>query len=186
LTIGLGPNFVVGQTTDLAIETQWGEDLGEVLDFPLMRPKLRVWVMFGRDLKFGDGRARLLELIDQRGSLRQAAAELDMSYRNAWGYLQELERAAGFKFLERAPSGHPRSGMHLTPRGKAFLAGYWKFQRSLQAVAERRFARAFEGDPPKARGRQVTESGPQSRGPTPQGASGSRGRGDRSPRPGRV
>jgi molybdate transport system regulatory protein len=149
-----------------------------------MRPKLRVWVMFGRDLKFGDGRARLLELIDERGSLRQAAAELDMSYRNAWGYLQELERAAGFRFLERAPSGHPRSGMRLTPRGKAFLAGYWKFQRSLEAMAERQFARAFEGDPPKARGRQVTESGPQSRGTTPQGASGPRGRGDRSRRPG--
>jgi len=31
LTIGLGPNFVAGQTTDLAIETQWGEDLGAIV-----------------------------------------------------------------------------------------------------------------------------------------------------------
>jgi xanthine dehydrogenase accessory factor len=28
LTIGLGPNFVAGQTVDLAIETMWGERLG--------------------------------------------------------------------------------------------------------------------------------------------------------------
>ena len=32
LTIGLGPNFVAGETTDLAIETQWGEHLGAVVE----------------------------------------------------------------------------------------------------------------------------------------------------------
>jgi xanthine dehydrogenase accessory factor len=31
LTIGLGPNFVAGETTHLAIETIWGEDLGTVV-----------------------------------------------------------------------------------------------------------------------------------------------------------
>src|SRR5205807_8698356 len=31
LTIGLGPNFVAGETTDLVIETSWGERLGTVL-----------------------------------------------------------------------------------------------------------------------------------------------------------
>jgi len=31
LTIGLGPNFVAGETTDLAIETQWGDALGRVV-----------------------------------------------------------------------------------------------------------------------------------------------------------
>ena len=83
-----------------------------------MKPKLRVWVMFGEDLKFGDGRARLLELIDERGSLKKAALELEMSYRNAWGYLQDLERASGFKFVERLPGGGPQSGMRLTAEGK--------------------------------------------------------------------
>jgi xanthine dehydrogenase accessory factor len=32
LTIGLGPSFVAGETTDLAIETQWGDDLGAVVE----------------------------------------------------------------------------------------------------------------------------------------------------------
>jgi xanthine dehydrogenase accessory factor len=31
LTIGLGPNFVAGDTTHLAIETIWGEELGAVI-----------------------------------------------------------------------------------------------------------------------------------------------------------
>ena len=53
-----------------------------------MEPKIRVWVVFGKQLKLGAGRAQLLRLIDERGSLRKAAAEFGMSYRNAWGYLQ--------------------------------------------------------------------------------------------------
>ncbi|MFN3869200.1 MAG: nitrate reductase associated protein [Hyphomicrobiaceae bacterium] len=32
LTIGLGPNFVAGDTVDLAVETSWGDDLGRVVD----------------------------------------------------------------------------------------------------------------------------------------------------------
>ena len=31
LTIGLGPNFIAGETTHLAIETIWGDDLGTVI-----------------------------------------------------------------------------------------------------------------------------------------------------------
>jgi molybdate transport system regulatory protein len=116
-----------------------------VLEWKAVKPKLRVWVVFGSRLKFGDGRARLLELIEERGSLRQAAAEFDMSYRNAWGYLRELEQAAGFELVARAPRGTLRSGMKLTPRGREFLACYRKFQRSLDAAAARHFARAFGG-----------------------------------------
>lgn len=110
-----------------------------------MKPKLRVWVTFGDDFKFGDGRARLLELIGQRGSLQKAARELEMSYRNAWGYLRELERAAGFKFVERMPGGGPRSGMRLTAAGRDFLARYQKFRLGLEAASRRQFARAFKG-----------------------------------------
>lgn len=32
LTIGLGPNFIAGETTDIAIETSWGESLGRIIE----------------------------------------------------------------------------------------------------------------------------------------------------------
>ena len=111
-----------------------------LLEWLSVEPKLRVWIVFGKRLKFGDGRARLLESIDARGSLQQAAAEFDMSYRNAWGYLRELETAAGFKFVERAAGSR---GMRLTPAARAFLKRYRAFQRGLDTVASRSFARAF-------------------------------------------
>jgi len=111
-----------------------------------MEPKCKVWVMFGEKVKLGDGRAHLLELIDELGSLRQAVAQIGMSYRNAWGYLRDLEKAAGFKLLERRPGGGPGSGMRLTKRGKEFLLRYRRFRQQVDAVVSRQFARAF---PPK-------------------------------------
>ena len=110
-----------------------------------MKPKLRVWVVFGTGLKFGDGRAQLLEAIDELGSLQRAAARFEMSYRSAWGYLRELEASAGFPMLERASGRGRASGMKLTTRGRRFLERYWKFRRGLDDVATRRFSRAFRG-----------------------------------------
>jgi molybdate transport system regulatory protein len=112
-----------------------------------MKPKLRVWVTFGDELKFGDGRARLLELIDEHGSLRQAAGKFEMSYRHAWGYLRELERAAGFKFVERARDGGPRGGMRLTAAGRQFVARYRRFRAALDTTMRREFQRAFPTRP---------------------------------------
>ena len=122
-----------------------------------MKPKLRVWVTFGDELKFGDGRARLLALIDEHGSLRQAAEAFEMSYRHAWGYLRELERAAGFKFVERAPGAGPRSGMRLTPAGRHFVERYRRFRAGLDTAMRREFERTFRArGRPRRRARQTT------------------------------
>jgi len=122
-----------------------------------MKPKLRVWVTFGDELKFGDGRARLLALIDEHGSLRRAAEAFEMSYRHAWGYLRDLERAAGFKFVERAPGTGPRSGMRLTPAGRQFVERYGRFRAGLDSAMRREFARTFRArGAPRRRGRTTT------------------------------
>src|SRR5256886_5304276 len=115
---------------------------------------MRVWVVFGKGPKLGRGRAQLLRLIDERGSLRRAAAEFGMSYRNAWGYLQELERAAGFQFVERGPGGGPRSGMRLTADGRRFLARYRKFRAGIEDTMQRQFTRSFPGQRPRATGKR--------------------------------
>jgi molybdate transport repressor ModE-like protein len=67
-----------------------------------------------------------------------------MSYRNAWGYLRELERAAGFKFVRRAAGGGPARGMRLTDAGKRFLRSYRAFRGALEASMTRHFERSFK------------------------------------------
>jgi molybdate transport system regulatory protein len=108
-----------------------------------MQPRLKVWVVFGDRVKFGDGRADLLDLVDQLGSLKKAVGRIGMSYRNAWGYLRELEDAAGFKLLERTPGGGPEGGTQLTAKGRLFLGRYRRFRRGMDAVVQRHFRRSF-------------------------------------------
>jgi molybdate transport system regulatory protein len=105
-----------------------------------LKPKLKVWVVFGDRVKFGDGRAELLERIEAHGSLKQAVAGMGMSYRAAWGYLRELERAAGFKFVVRHPG---RGRTRLTAEGQRFLARYRRFRQGLDGMVIRQFSRAF-------------------------------------------
>ena len=109
-----------------------------------MKPRLKVWVVFGDRVKFGDGRARLLELVDELGSLKQAVAQIGMSYRHGWGYFRELERASGLKLLERRPGEGPRGGMRLTAEGRRLLAGYRRFRIGLDRTVERQFKSAFK------------------------------------------
>ena len=106
-------------------------------------PKLRVWIVFGGRVKFGDGRAALLDRVAALGSFKKAVAEVGMSYRGAWGYFRELERAAGTRFLERHPGGGPEGGTRLTPEGRRFLERYRRFRRGLDAEATRRFRACF-------------------------------------------
>jgi len=106
-------------------------------------PKLRIWVVFDERVKFGDGRAQLLELIGQLGSIKNAVEHNGMSYRAVWGYLKELESAAGFKFLERTPGSGPHSGARLTEEAKAFLRSYRRFRDRMERTMESAFRRSF-------------------------------------------
>ena len=121
-----------------------------------MAARLKVWVVFGERIKFGDGRAELLALIDELGSLQQAVARFGMSYRAAWGYFRELERAAGFSLLERRPGRGPEGGTRLTEDGRRFLARYRRFRGGLDDVVERHFRSSFrrEGSSHSPRGRR--------------------------------
>jgi tungstate transport system substrate-binding protein len=104
--------------------------------------RAKLWLTLGPRTLFGDGKAELLERIDSLGSLRRAAARMGMSYRYAWGLLRELERAAGFPFLERGGAG---SGgrLRLSARGRRFVAAYRAFRAPLDVQVRRAFRRFF-------------------------------------------
>lgn len=86
----------------------------------------------------GPGKARLLELIDETGSIRSAAAKMKLSYRRAWLLLQDLERVFGGPVLERRTGGKSGGGAALNARGRDIV----KYFRD----AERRTARAIKAD----------------------------------------
>jgi molybdate transport repressor ModE-like protein len=109
---------------------------------PRLGVKAKFWLTLGDGTLFGDGKAALLEAVDQHGSLRQAAASMEMSYRHAWGLLRELDEAAGFAFLEHSGAGS-RTTLRLTERGRQFIAAYRQFRAPLQGIVDREFRKVF-------------------------------------------
>jgi molybdate transport repressor ModE-like protein len=104
--------------------------------------KAKFWLTLGERTLFGEGKARLLEAVDELGSLRSAAHSMDMSYRHAWGLLRELDKAAGFAFLEHSGTG-PRTRLRLTEDGRRFIDAYRRFRAPLMNAVEARFHRVF-------------------------------------------
>src|SRR6266436_1902174 len=107
------------------------------------RPRLKLWVVFGDSVKFGEGRAELLEAVERLGSFKKAVERMGMSYRAAWGYFRDLERVAGVKFLERHPGRGPGGGTRLTPEGRRFVTRYRHFRTGLDTLVERHFKKSF-------------------------------------------
>jgi molybdate transport system regulatory protein len=106
--------------------------------------KAKFWLTLGPRTLFGDGKAQLLEAVDELGSLRSAAESMGMSYRHAWGLVRELDRAAGFAFLEHSGSG-PRTRLRLSRDGRRFIDAYRRFRAPLAKAVDARFQRIFKG-----------------------------------------
>lgn len=88
-------------------------------------------------LNLGDNRIRLLELIDELGSLSQAAKAVPMSYRAAWDALNEMNNLASEPLVIRVTGGKNGGGTQLTPYGKQTIALY----RAIQSEYDEMFQR---------------------------------------------
>ena len=87
-------------------------------------------VTLSDDFYIGPGRADLLELIAQSGSITEAARRMGMSYKRAWGLVQALNEGFGASLIETQRGG-VEQGAALTPAGAEVLRRY----RHMQAEA---------------------------------------------------
>ncbi len=92
-----------------------------------------------------EGRARLLELIDQNGSISDSARELGMSYRHAWGILKKMNEASGSDVVETHRGGRDGGGSVLTSEGRALLDTYNSLKREHQGTVYRKPSLTVDG-----------------------------------------
>ena len=107
-----------------------------------MRLSYKLWLDC-RGRAFGDGPARLLEGVEQAGSLRKAAAELGMSYNKAWRILHAAEQRLGFPLLDRSVGGSLGGGSHLTPQALDLLKRYRAVMIDAEIALDEVFAKHF-------------------------------------------
>lgn len=109
-----------------------------------MEIKSKLWIESEGKPVFGSGRRFLLEAIDQYGSINQAAKEINISYRKAWGYIKAMEDRLGFKLVERQTGGKNGGGATLTDEAKEFLKKYEELEMGIRELVDERFRRIFK------------------------------------------
>lgn len=94
-----------------------------------MKPIIRIRLADDNGQKFfGEGPARLLHGVEETGSLRAAAASMDMAYTKALKILKNAENALGYPLTVRAVGGRNGGGSCLTPQGKEWLNRYESYR----------------------------------------------------------
>jgi len=77
----------------------------------------------------GPGKADLLEALARSGSIRDAAAELGMSYMRAWSLIRIMNARFREPLVDAVRGGSKRGGATLTPAGKAVLRLYRRMSK---------------------------------------------------------
>ncbi len=108
-----------------------------------MEPKLKLWVEKDGAIVLSGYRVRLLQHIDETGSLAEAARRMGLSYRRAWGKIREIEENLGVRLVESEVGGAGGGSTHLRPVGERVLALYSQFEASVQADVRRLFVELF-------------------------------------------
>jgi molybdate transport system regulatory protein len=88
---------------------------------------------------FGDGKWKILKLIDQVGSIKAACDELGWTYRRTWGNLKKIEDFFGFPLLEKHRGGHEGGETRLTTEGKKLVRAFDRFHGSVDSVIQKGF-----------------------------------------------
>ena len=89
---------------------------------PVPAPRLRI--LLGKSIAIGPGKAELLRLIEETGSISAAAREMGMSYRRAWTLVETMNGAFREPLVEAATGGRGDGGARVTYFGREALAKY--------------------------------------------------------------
>lgn len=79
----------------------------------------------------------LLDFVQLYGSISKAASRMGVSYRYAWGLLQEAEKSLGMSLLEKHAGGFAGGGALLTAEGRNLLQEYKDFMEKIDGELTR-------------------------------------------------
>ncbi|GLI34172.1 MAG: LysR family transcriptional regulator [Deltaproteobacteria bacterium] len=95
------------------------------------------------DVVFGSGRLRILNAVEEHGSILAASKQLNMSYRAVWGKIKATEERLGQPLLSRKAGGARGGGSELTPLGKALVERFRQLQKLTETAADNLFQDIF-------------------------------------------
>jgi molybdate transport system regulatory protein len=108
-----------------------------------MKVAYKIWLS-NNGKAFGEGPYQLLKGIARKGSLRQAAIEMGISYRKAWGILRQCEKKLGFTLIERKVGGLSGGYSKITSSGHDLMKHYGQFCDEIKESIEDAYHKNLE------------------------------------------
>ena len=102
-----------------------------------MKARLRIRIDFEEGTVLGPGKVRLFELVDECGSLENAAATIQMDYGLARHVVERLEQLFGGALIVSETSGTDVGRCRLTKLGREVVGRYYAAERVSADAAER-------------------------------------------------
>ncbi|GHH02092.1 winged helix-turn-helix domain-containing protein [Pseudodonghicola xiamenensis] len=93
-------------------------------------PRLRLRVVFAPGRMLGPGKADLLGLIRDTGSISAAGREMGMSYKRAWSLVEEMNAMFSAPLVQSVRGGARGGGAQLTDTGATVLERYRALERA--------------------------------------------------------
>jgi molybdate transport system regulatory protein len=97
-------------------------------------PGLLLRVLSAKDPAMGPGKARLVALIAETGSISSAARRMGMSYRRAWQLVEALNRSFNQPVVVTAVGGKRGGGAVVTDFGRYLVASYHHMEAKASAA----------------------------------------------------
>ncbi len=103
-----------------------------------MFPRVTLRIELAAGKRLGPGKARLLELVKETGSISAAARGMEMSYRRAWLLIEEANGLFGTAMVETSAGGAGGGGARLTAFGEDVVSAYRAIEEEAAAAVTRR------------------------------------------------
>ena len=108
-----------------------------------MEPRFNVWIEHNGVVVLSEWRVKLLEAIDQTGSISRAAEKMKVTYHRAWEKLHEMEEGLGYKLVDAQVGGAGGGGAELTLQGRELMKKFRIFDQGLSEEIAQRFESSF-------------------------------------------
>lgn len=98
-------------------------------------PSLSLRIDLGPDGRIGPGKIELLEHIAAFGSISAGARRMAMSYKHAWGLVEDMNRLFGKPVVSARKGGAHGGSAELTAVGLAIVTRYRAIERAARDAA---------------------------------------------------
>ena len=109
-----------------------------------LQPRLKIWFESNGEYAFGFGLCEMLEAVQDKGSIKEAAESIGKSYRHVWGRIKAAEKILERPLVQTRVGGKSDHRSELTPEATRLLESFMTLRQTMKDVLEREFKNRFK------------------------------------------